>query len=250
MRTRRATAGATATPAVAPARAGIAAAAVLLAAPLLTGCAGPTDSATGTGGAGATSAAPTATAPTGSPTPEPTSTAPAASGLDVPRTNADLAAQPPQTVIEPVRVEVPSLGIDVAVTAEALADDGTLALPADPDVAAWYRYGPSPWSAAGATVIAAHVDSLEYGLGQFAQLASAPAGTLVVVTGDDASVAQFTTATVEVLQKTAVPWATVFDRTGAPRLTLVTCGGEFDYSTGHYLSNVIVTATATATPTG
>ena len=30
---------------------------------------------------------------------------------------------------------------------------------------------------------------------------------------------------------------------GAPRLTLVTCGGEFDYENRRYLSNLVVTAT-------
>ena len=47
----------------------------------------------------------------------------------------------------------------------------------------------------------------------------------------------------ETTGKVDVEWASVFDRSGPARLVLVTCGGEFDYSTRHYLSNVIVTAT-------
>ena len=43
--------------------------------------------------------------------------------------------------------------------------------------------------------------------------------------------------------------ADVFDTSGAPRLSLVTCGGVFNSQTGHYLDNVIVTATPVAVAT-
>ena len=191
-----------------------------------------------------------ASAPASTPapaTPEPTATvlpdrAPLAA---VPLTNADIGASPAVPTVVPVRVEVASLGIDVAVEAEALDADGALALPADPAVASWYRFGPSPWSASGATVIAAHVDSLEYGLGSFARLVDAPPGTPVTVTAADGRVASFAVQGVVMADKTGIDWAQVFDRTGPPRLALITCGGEFDYDTGHYRSNVIVTAVPT-----
>ena len=48
---------------------------------------------------------------------------------------------------------------------------------------------------------------------------------------------------IQTVPKAAVPWAEVFDRAGPARLTLVTCGGEFDYDARRYLSNVIVSAT-------
>jgi hypothetical protein len=46
----------------------------------------------------------------------------------------------------------------------------------------------------------------------------------------------------EVLQKTDIPLDRYFARDGAPRLTLITCGGPFDKATGHYRDNVVVTA--------
>ena len=42
--------------------------------------------------------------------------------------------------------------------------------------------------------------------------------------------------------KAALP-ASIYTRTGAARLVLVTCGGPFDARAGHYRDNVIVTAT-------
>lgn len=165
---------------------------------------------------------------------------------EVPRADASLGAANAAPTVPPARVQVPSLEIDVSIAEEGIDADGALALPAEPDVASWYRWGPSPWSPAGATVIASHVDSLEYGIGQFARLVDVPEGTVVTVTATDGRIADFTVERVEVLTKTQVDWNSVFDRTGAPRLVLITCGGEFDYETGHYLSNVVVTASPIA----
>ena len=36
--------------------------------------------------------------------------------------------------------------------------------------------------------------------------------------------------------------STTFARDGAPVLRLVTCGGDFDFASHHYRSNVVVTA--------
>ena len=220
---------------------------------LLGGCVPDDSGASGAGAPTATAATDAATGvgPDGNAVPESAPPTPgaapgnAAGTPDVPRSDAALGSVDTAPTVPPARVEVPELGIDVSVVAEGLDDAGALALPADPAVASWYRWGPSPWGAGGAegaTVIASHVDSLEYGLGQFARLAAAPAGATVSVTADDGRVAAFAVQTVEVLDKTAIDWNRVFDRSGPPRLVLITCGGDFDYDTGHYLSNVVVTA--------
>lgn len=160
----------------------------------------------------------------------------------MPRIDAGTGNQVEPTVA-PSTVNVADLDVTVTVRPEGLAPDGSMALPENPSVASWYRYGSGPASDAGATVIAAHVDSLEYDIGPFARLVAATPGTVVTVTSVDGSEHRYTVDTVEIADKTGVPWDTVFDRTGPPRLVLITCGGEFDYETGHYRSNVIVTAT-------
>lgn len=165
----------------------------------------------------------------------------AAAVVDVPRTSTDPASQP-VPVSAPVRVQVDSLGVDMPIEPVGLAENSAMALPANPAVAAWYQYGSGPGSSSGATVIAAHVDSLIYDLGPFAQLAYAPAGTEIVVSTADGGAHRYAVASIDTVEKTSVAWAGVFDRAGAPRLTLVTCGGEFDYAAKRYLSNVIVTA--------
>jgi sortase (surface protein transpeptidase) len=139
-------------------------------------------------------------------------------------------------------LRVDTLDIDMAIRAAGLVPTGDMELPVDPAEAAWYRFGAAPASPAGATVIAAHVDALKYGLGPFARFADAPVGTEIVVTTADGVDTRYRLESVTSAIKADIPWASIFDRTGAPRLTIVTCGGEFDYDTRTYSSNVITTA--------
>ncbi|MFE5673323.1 class F sortase [Agromyces sp. NPDC056523] len=160
---------------------------------------------------------------------------------DIPRHSAALEDQPTAPP-EPTRLEVPALGIDVAVRPVGLDGQGRMGLLDDPAIAAWYRWGPAPASASGSTVIAAHVDSLTYDVLPFARLKDAAPGTEVVVTDAAGERRAYAVDSVQVIEKADVDWDAAFDRSGAPRLTLVTCGGDFDHADRRYLSNVVVTA--------
>ncbi|WP_235492650.1 MULTISPECIES: class F sortase [unclassified Leifsonia] len=122
------------------------------------------------------------------------------------------------------------------------ADTGAMALPPDPADAAWYRFGSWPGHTEGATVIAAHVDALDYDIGPLSRLPEATAGTEIFVTVDDGSTMRYIVQTEGMVRKPEVDWPSVFDRNGPPRLVVVTCGGEFDYERRVYLDNVVVTA--------
>lgn len=197
----------------------------------LAGCTVPAGEGSVSGATDATSEAPTVPAPTPAAVP------------DIPRSSASLAERPALTAPAPVRLVVPDLGIDVPVESVGLDDQGRMGLPADPKIAAWYRFGSAPGDAAGSTVVAAHVDSAVYDIGPFSLLAGAPAGTRVEVTTADGVVHAYAFQSTAVLPKESIDWSDTFARDGSPRLTLVTCGGEFDYDARRYLSNVIVTAT-------
>ena len=205
---------------------------------LLTGCSTTPSTASSTVYVPPTNSAPE---PTLAPTPTPAAPPPVAA-VDVPTVSSALDQNQVPPAVAPQRIRVESLGIDMAIESVGLAADGAMELPKDPSLAAWYRFGPSPASAAGATVIAAHVDSLVYDIGPFAQLASASAGTEIVVTTEDGQDRRYAVESVQTVTKQDVPWDSIFDRSGPGRLTLVTCGGEFDYDARTYLSNVIVSA--------
>ena len=181
----------------------------------------------------------------GIPAPEPTaSPVPDESDVAVPAVPVvDASMRDSAPAAAPSRLVVASLGIDVPVLPSGLDDAGNMALPPNPANAGWYEYGPAPSSPEGATVIAAHVDSLTYGIGPFSAFADAAPGTEIVVTDTAGAARTYAVSTVDTTDKLEVAWASVFDRTGPSRLVVVTCGGEFNYTTRHYLSNVIVVAT-------
>lgn len=176
------------------------------------------------------------------PSPSVTATPPAPEVPDVPLADAGLDSLAAVTRVTPVRVALRDLSIDMAVEAEGLDDEGAMALPENAATAGWYRFGPGLKEVAGATVIAAHIDSRHDGIGPFSRLKDVAIGSVVDVTADDGSVVSYTVSEVRSVGKIVAPMAEVFDRAGAPRLTLVTCGGAFDSESGHYVDNVIVTA--------
>jgi len=171
-----------------------------------------------------------------SPSPAPTSEPPVP---DVPVQDASLA--PVTAAPEPAHLTLPTLGVDLPVDPVGVADDGQMEIPPHAERAGWYRYGPVPGDAAGTAVIAAHVDSIaSAGLGPFARLKDLAVGDPVDVALADGGVVHFTVADVAQVPKTDVTWPDVFDRDGAPRTVLVTCGGKWQPKVRHYADNVIV----------
>ncbi|WP_291889507.1 class F sortase [Cellulomonas sp.] len=174
-------------------------------------------------------------------TPSPTA-APRAPAVPVTDASRPLPATP---VVPPVRLEVPTVGVDMPVDPEGVADDGSMALPPDANRAGWYRYGPGPLSAAGTTLVAAHVDSRLSGVGPFARLRRVGVGDPVTVTASGGTRLAYTVVDVTRVPKDTAPVGAWFDRDGAPRLVLVTCGGAWLADIGHYADNVVVTAEPT-----
>ncbi len=114
-------------------------------------------------------------------------------------------------------------------------------MPSTTTVAGWYTESPRP-GAVGSAVIAGHVDSYT-GPGVFYFLRDLKAGEKVYVTRADKSVAEFSVTSVQSYPKAAFPTSIVYGPAPDAELRLITCGGDFDRSTGHYLSNLIAYAT-------
>jgi hypothetical protein len=145
-------------------------------------------------------------------------------------------------VAPPTRVRVASLGIDAPVFPVGISPaTGALAVPPLIHRLGWWVDGMTPGSSTGATLIAGHVDSATKGPGAFVQLKEARRGTPVEVTTKDGRTRTYRVVAVQVMPKAELP-ASIYSRRGRPRLVLVTCGGPFDASIGHYRDNVVVTA--------
>ncbi|MBC7590696.1 MAG: sortase [Salinibacterium sp.] len=185
-------------------------------------------------GCSSTPAPQLAPSPAATPKPAPTAV------VDVPVQSSTLTA--PIPVIAPVRIRVPSVDIDISVGPVGVQDDGLMEIPSDIRTAGWYQYGPAPGSVNGSTVITAHVDSFEQGLGPFAYLKQLSAGADIIVTTADGADFGYVVESVQNVAKTQLPLGQVFDRVGAPRLVLITCGGQFDENVLNYSDNIIVIA--------
>jgi sortase (surface protein transpeptidase) len=167
--------------------------------------------------------------------------APAAPG-DLPAVTARPAAPAAQEQRPPpVRLAVPALGVDTAVTPVGVEPDGQMTIPADVDRVGWYRFGPIP-GAEGSAVIAGHVDDREQGLGAMAPLREADVGDEVLVTDAAGTGTRWRVVSRDLIQKQVLPLDRLFARDGPPRLTLITCGGPFLPEFRSYRDNVLVVA--------
>ena len=76
----------------------------------------------------------------------------------------------------------------------------------------------------------------------FFRLGALRPGNTIDVRLADGVTAVFRVTGVREFRKSSFPAATVYSQAGYPALRLITCGGAFDYATGHYLSSTVVFA--------
>lgn len=185
------------------------------------------------------------------------------------RSPGSAGALPPA---RPVRLEIPSIGVDTALGLVAKNADQTLqvptrtggpGVPGTPDTGAppgavgvryarrapaapagrgapqagWYGLGPSP-GAPGAAVIVGLVDTAR-GPAVFYHVAHLRAGDLVRVRRDDGRTAVFRIDSVERVRADRFPTRKVYGAVAAAEIRLVTSGGRFDRASGRYADNVI-----------
>ena len=145
-----------------------------------------------------------------------------------------------QRTAPPVLLTIPAIGVRTKLVNLGLNSNGTLQVPASTAVAGWYR-GSAPPGAAGAAVIAGHVDS-RTGLGVFFWLRTLRPGDRVYIGRSDGTTVVFTVTIVQMYAKDQFPTGSVYGPVPDAELRLITCGGTFDRSLGSYLSNVVVFA--------
>ena len=147
------------------------------------------------------------------------------------------AARPPAL---PVALAIPAIGVHTSLTHLGLQANGSLQVPSSTTVAGWYTGSPRP-GAVGSSVIAGHVDSIN-GPAVFYRLGTLRPGERIYVSRADGTMAVFSITRVQTYAKDAFPTAEVYGPAPDAELRLITCGGTFDSTTGHYLSNVVAYA--------
>jgi len=147
----------------------------------------------------------------------------------------------------PVSVAIPAIGVNSRLLHLGVGADGTIAVPSldtEANEAAWFKDSATPGQV-GASVIEGHLDSLQ-GPAVFFRLGALRPGDFVDVTLADGVTAVFRVTGVREYRKTNFPAKTIYGTTDYAALRLITCGGTFDYATGHYLSSTVVFAILTS----
>ena len=171
---------------------------------------------------------------------------PVAAGVNaLPAPTGPIVAPPqsaaPAPVASPVSLTIPLIGVKTSLIRLGLQADGALQVPKTTSVAGWYTGSPRP-GAIGSAIIVGHIDSYR-GPGVFYRLNTLRRGDKVYVRRADGTMVLFKVTTVQTYLKNQFPTQTVYGPTPDAELRLITCGGTFDSTTGHYLSNIVVYAT-------
>jgi hypothetical protein len=147
----------------------------------------------------------------------------------------------------PVSVDIPAIGVHSKLMHLGVSRDGTIQVPplrTRAGEAAWYKYSATPGEI-GTSVIEGHVDNYQ-GPAVFFRLGALTPGDHVDVRLADGVTAVFRVTGVRQYAKSRFPAKTIYGAAGYAALHLITCGGAFDYSSGHYLSSTVVFASLTS----
>ncbi len=136
-------------------------------------------------------------------------------------------------------VEIPAIGVEAPIVSVGFADDGSMEIPYRVSDVGWYKYGALP-GGPGSAVLAGHVSSSTQGKGAFWDLKNLELGDEITYTLGRFEIT-FIVSEVFIVTKATISMEDIFI-TDEARLTLVTCGGSFSRSQGHFDSNVVVFA--------
>jgi hypothetical protein len=142
--------------------------------------------------------------------------------------------------VVPTRVVIPAIGVNAAVEPVGLTKGGALATPplSARNLTGWWDGGYAPGQD-GPAVIVGHIDSAAAGPLVFYHLGGLKPGDVAYTEPGNL---KFTVTQVQEVSKNRFPTQTVYGKTSRPTLRLITCGGNFNSSTGHYDDNIIVYA--------
>ena len=142
--------------------------------------------------------------------------------------------------VPPASLAIPKLGVDAEVAPVNYDQDGLMDVPPDPDMVAWFEYGPG-MGVGGNAIFAAHVD---WG-GRprvFNQLASLELGDAVLIMDVQGRGFQYVVESTHVYDAEGAPVEEIFAQTVDPIITLITCGGRYNPATREYLDRIVVVA--------
>lgn len=144
----------------------------------------------------------------------------------------------------PVAMIIPDANVDSEVEVSQIVD-GQMLNPTGPWVVSWYEGTGQMHEKRRNMLYSGHVDYWDVGPAIFWTLAGVPEGTPIQVLGDKGGETTYEIEYIErvtLAEMTSEKMREITAPTPYEALTIITCGGEFDYSVGQYLQRDIIRA--------
>lgn len=157
----------------------------------------------------------------------------------VPQPTPEATSTPPSEAAI-ARLSIPRFEVDAPVVVRGIDANKVMVAPDGPTDVAWYDFSARPGFGSNA-VFAGHVDYINYGPAVFWNLKDLNQGDEIRVQLADGTAYRY-----RVFAKQEVPAGTnvagIVGATEREIITLITCGGTFNYTTGQYESRLVVRA--------
>jgi LPXTG-site transpeptidase (sortase) family protein len=149
--------------------------------------------------------------------------------------------------VVPVAMKIPNAQVDAQVEPQPI-ENGVMLDPSGPFVVAWYE-DTGKLGQTTNVVFAGHLDYYNVGQAVFYHLGALNTDDPIEVIGEDGDTFTYGVEwarqyTIEDLDKAAIK-EILIGQDGEESVTLITCGGEFDYTAGQYLQRYVVRAKRT-----
>ena len=141
----------------------------------------------------------------------------------------------------PLSITIDAAGVAAPVE-EVEIVDGIMQDPTGPWVVAWYKETGRLGVPDANICVAGHVDYWNVGPAVFYNIRNLAEGDAVDMAGEDGKVYRYEVQWVELYDAENAPIQEIVGSTGEQSLTMITCGGEFNYQTGQYVSRTVARA--------
>lgn len=148
---------------------------------------------------------------------------------------------PPAAVAQgalPVSIQISKAGVDAQIETIEIVD-GVMQNPTGPWVVSWYKET-ARLGEVGNAVMAGHLDYWDVGPAVFYNIVQLTKGDTIEVFGDDGEVYTYVVDWLRNYDTANAPIQEIVGPTEEESLTLITCGGPFDYVNGVYLQRTVV----------
>ena len=156
------------------------------------------------------------------------------------------AAVPAVKGVLPVAIQIPNAFVDAQVESREIVD-GVMQDPTGPWVVSWYKESPK-LGEVGNILMAGHLDYWDVGPAVLYNINNLNQGDIISVTGEDGEIYTYEIDWRENFETANAPLDKIVGPTNNESLTIITCGGPFDYANGVYLERTVVRAHRVTTP--